>query len=220
MLLLLFASLAIIVSNVTEQEFLQPHSMETNSLSSADHTINNNLTNTKFSVYDNVDLGIKISAPSDWKHSLQSASGNLNVIDFFVNMTGSSGHQHTPLSSFVTLSIANISDSTTTTLDSLTKQNLDLANTSLPNFQLIESNKTSLANNPAYRIVYTFIDPSIRAPSTSQFQSMNVWTVKGDNIYTLSYSQPTSEYVKYIPIVQEDYATIFTICSCLFYIES
>ena len=100
------------------------------------------------------------------------------------------------------MSIENISDVTTRTLDSLTKQNLALANQTLSNFQLIESNKTTFGDSPANRIIYTFIDPSTRASSTSQFQSMNIWTIKGDNIYTLSYSQPTSEYGRYIPIVQ------------------
>jgi hypothetical protein len=95
------------------------------------------------------------------------------------------------------------STSPITTLNSLTKQNIDLANLTLPNFDLVESIKTTFANSPAYKIVYTFIDPSIKSPTIPQFQSMNVWTIKGDKIYTLSYSQPIQEYATYLPVVQQ-----------------
>ena len=203
LLFLLFGSLVVLMPNMRTHAFIQPHIMETNSSSSSNH-LNNNTTNSKFSVYDNKDLGIKISYPSEWKPYLKRSSSNFTFIEFVQNMSNSIGHQqqHTPLSSFITLSIENISDVTTRTLDSLTKQNLALANQTLSNFQLIESNKTTFGDSPANRMVYTFIDPSTRASSTSQFQSMNIWTIKGDNTYTISYSQPTSEYGRYIPIVQ------------------
>jgi eukaryotic-like serine/threonine-protein kinase len=203
LLVLLVGSLVFLMPNMRTHAFIQPHIMETNSSSSSNHLNNNNTTNSKFSVYDNNDLGIKISYPSEWKPSLKRSSSNFTFIEFVQNMSNSMGpQQHTPLSSFITLSIENISDVTTRTLDLLTKQNLALANQTLSNFQLIESNKTTFGDSPANRIVYTFIDPSTRASSTSQFQSMNIWTIKGDNTYTLSYSQPTSEYGRYIPIVQ------------------
>jgi hypothetical protein len=203
LLVLLVGSLVFLMPNMRTHAFIQPHIMETNSSSSSNHLNNNNTTNSKFSVYDNNDLGIKISYPSEWKASLKRSSSNFTFIEFVQNMSNSMGHQqHTPLSSFITLSIENISDVTTRTLDSLTKQNLALANQTLSNFQLIESNKTTFGDSPANRIVYTFIDPSTRASSTSQFQSMNIWTIKGDNTYTLSYSQPTSEYGRFIPIMQ------------------
>jgi hypothetical protein len=32
---------------------------------------------------------------------------------------------------------------------------------------------------------------------------MNVWTIKEDKIYTLSYSQPIQEYAAYLPVVQQ-----------------
>jgi eukaryotic-like serine/threonine-protein kinase len=203
LLFLLVGSLVILTPNMITHVFSQSHIMETNSSSSSNHLNNNNTTNSKFSVYDNDNLRIKISYPSEWNPTLKRSSSNFTFIEFVQNMSNSTGHQqHTPLSSFITLSIENISDVTTRTLDSLTKQNLAIANQTLSNFQLIESNKTAFGDSPANRIIYTFIDPSTRASSTSQFQSMNIWTIKGDNIYTLSYSQPTSEYGRYIPIVQ------------------
>jgi hypothetical protein len=78
-----------------------------------------------------------------------------------------------------------------------------LANHTLPNFQLIASNATTFAGNPAHRIVYSFTEPSIVTPSDFQFQSMNVWTIRGNKEYTISYSQPLEEYPTYLGVVQQ-----------------
>jgi hypothetical protein len=121
----------------------------------------------------------------------------------------SRGHWHGPVTSFIVVSVvdaaSNLSDDSniTSALNSLTKQNLALANQTLPNFQLIASNGTTFAGNPAHRIVYSFTEPSIVTPSAFQFQSMNVWTIKGDKVYTISYSQPKEEYPTYLGVVQQ-----------------
>ncbi|MDQ3838900.1 MAG: DUF1795 domain-containing protein [Thermoproteota archaeon] len=173
----------------------------------------------KFSHYDNPGIGIKFLYPSGWEPRLEKTSGNSTVLEiFFPNMTissnrsnFSSGHWHGPETSFIILSIvdtspsSNLSSSNTTVaaLNSLTKQNLALANRTLPNFQLISSNETTFAGNPAHKIVYSFTEPSLVTPSDFQFQSMNVWTIKGDKQYTLSYSQPIEEYPTYLGVVQQ-----------------
>jgi PsbP-like protein len=189
--------------------------------SSQQQLINSDATSTipatkiKFSLYNNSDLGIKFLYPTGWEPIVNKMTDSSTVIEILFpnsttnsnNNTINSGHWHGPSTSFITLSILNassFSNSTTpATLDSLTKQNLNLANATLPNFELIEANMTTFANNPAYRIVYTFIDPSIGFPVIPQFQSMNVWTVKGDKVYTLSYLQPTQEYATYLSVAQQ-----------------
>lgn len=147
---------------------------------------------------------------------LKKSSNNSTVIEIlFPNTTignnagdFSSGHWHGPSTSFIVLSIEDISSSysansnTKAALDSLTKQNLDLANRTLPNFHLIESNTTSFAENPADRIVYSFTEPSLVTPSDFPFQSMNIWTINADRKYTISYSQPIKEYPTYLGVVQ------------------
>ena len=183
-------------------------------LNDLDATLTIPTTKIKFAVYNNFSAGIKFLYPSGWEPILKKLSDSSMVIEIlFPNITGSNNntsgvHWHGPSTSFITLSIANMSSpynstSPVTTLNSLTKQNLDLAKSTLPNFDLIESIKTTFANSPAHRIVYTFIDPSIKAPTIPQFQSMNVWTIKGNKIYTLSYSQPIQEYTTYLPVVQQ-----------------
>lgn len=172
----------------------------------------------KFSTYENSSIGIKFLYPSGWMPIIRETSSKSTVIEIlFPNITKSStsgnfsgGHWHGPATSFITLSIENVSSSassrsntTEAALSSLTKQNLVLANRTLPNFELISSNDTTFAGNPAHKIVYSFTEPSLVTPSDFQFQSMNVWTIKDDKQYTLSYSQPIEEYLTYLGVVQQ-----------------
>jgi eukaryotic-like serine/threonine-protein kinase len=182
----------ILIPTATQPALSQPHTMEMSP--------NANITTTEFSVYDNPGLGIKILYPSDWK-PFQTSTVNRTIIEFRQKVMS----EHDPLTSFMTVSVENLSG-TIRTLDVLTKQNVDLANKTLPNFQLIESNITTLANNPAYKIISTFAnvglgdDDPLRSP---QFQTMTIWTIKGDRMYTISYSQIPSEFSRYLPIIQK-----------------
>jgi hypothetical protein len=172
-------------------------------------------TKIKFSMFNEPDLGIKFLYPSGWEPVIKRGSGNSTLIEIlFPNMTSSSnssslgsGHWYGPATSFIVLSIVesdtSLSDSNVTALNLLTKQNLVLANQTLLNFQLIASNVTTFAGNPAHRIVYSFTEPSMLTPSAFQFQSMNIWTIKEDKTYTLSYSQPMEEYNTYLAVVQQ-----------------
>jgi len=171
----------------------------------------------KFSKYDNPTIGIRFFYPSGWEPMLKETSNNSTVIEIlFPNRTignnsgnFSSGHWHGPSTSFIVLSIEDVSSSysinsnTKAALDLLTKQNLDLAKRTLPNFHLIDSNTTSFAEKPAHRIVYSFTEPSIVTPSDFPFQSMNIWTINAEKKYTISYSQPIEEYPTYLGVVQQ-----------------
>jgi hypothetical protein len=159
-------------------------------------------TKIKFSMYSEPNIGIKFLYPLGWEPVIKKGSNNSTIVEIlFPNVTSgysrsniSSGHWHGPATSFIVMSIAdvasNLSDNSriTAALNSLTKQNLALANSTLANFQLIASNGTTFAGNPAHRIVYSFTEPSIVTPSDFQFQSMNIWTIKGDKVYTIFYS--------------------------------
>jgi hypothetical protein len=189
---LLFNGVILIPTVVIQPALSQPHTMEMSP--------HGNKTMTKFSVYDNPSLGIKILYPSDWK-PFQTSTINRTIIEFRQKVMS----EHDPLSSFMSVSVENLSD-TSKTLNILTKQNIDLANKTLPNFRLIESNFTTLANNnPAYRIVSTFTNsgPTADLLHSPQFQTMTIWTIEGDRIYTISYSQIPSQFSTYLPIIQK-----------------
>jgi hypothetical protein len=66
-----------------------------------------------------------------------------------------------------------------------------------PNFQLIESSPTTLSNNPAHKIVFSYgIGPS----AVKEFQ---VFTISGGKTYTLAFSSDPGGYPTLIPTVQQ-----------------
>jgi len=174
----------------------------------------NSISTIKNSTYENSSLGISIEHPGNWKpFEKTSTATNANVVEFVPFVES----EHDPLTPFFSISVEKleevkvsqkVGDEAASTIDSnnnnalgiLTKRNLELAE-SLPDFNIVELNGTSfLSGIPAYRIVYTFADPG--SPLLPLFESMNIWTVKDDKAYTISYSAPNSEFSNYFQIIQ------------------
>jgi len=169
----------------------------------------------KNSTYENTSLGISIEHPVNWKpFEKTSTATNANIVEFIPFVES----EHDPLTPFFSISIEELEDvkvsqnvagdeaasaidfNNNNALGILTKRNLELAK-SLPDFNIVELNSTSfLSRIPAYKIVYTFADPG--SPLLPLFESMNIWTVKDDKAYTISYSAPDSEFSKYFQIIQ------------------
>ncbi|MGH9985572.1 MAG: PsbP-related protein [Nitrososphaeraceae archaeon] len=164
--------------------------------------------------YENSSLGISIEHPVNWKpFEKTSTATNANVVEFIPFVES----EHDPLTPFFSISIENLKEvkvpqkvqdespsrmgsNNDSMLEVLTTRNLELAK-SLPDFNIVELNGTSfLSGIPAYKVVYTFADPG--SPLLPLFESMNIWTVKDDKAYTISYSAPDSEFSNYFQIIQ------------------
>jgi len=148
---------------------------------------------TKFVTYKNPILGIQILHPISWK-PIENVTSNGHIVEFMPAVE----NEHQQLMPFVTLSIENIS-SKNSDLKSLTNQNLQIAK-GLPGFHMINSSSLVLSGVPAHKIIYTFSSP---LPMPSEFQSMNIWTIKGNTAYTISYSEAKSEYLKHLPAIEK-----------------
>jgi len=148
---------------------------------------------TKFVAYKNPILGIQILHPISWK-PIENVTSNGHIVEFMPAVE----NEHQQLMPFVTVSIENIS-SKNSDLKSLTNQNLQIAK-GLPGFHMINSSSLVLSGVPAHKIIYTF---SSLVPMPSEFQSMNIWTIKGNTAYTISYSEAKSEYLKHLPAIEK-----------------
>lgn len=148
---------------------------------------------TKFITYKNSSLGIQVLHPVSWKPVEKSTSRG-QVVEFIPVVE----NEHQPLMPFVTLSLEKATDNISN-LNSLTNQNLQIAK-SMPGFHMINSSDIALSGVPAHKIIYTFNSP---VPMPSEFQSMNIWTVKGNTAYTISYSESKSEYLTHIPAIEK-----------------
>ena len=68
-----------------------------------------------------------------------------------------------------------------------------------PGVQIIESNPSTLAGNPAHKTVFLASSGS----GLFKIETMLVWTVKGNNVYTISFNSEAAKYPTYVPIVQK-----------------
>lgn len=63
-----------------------------------------------------------------------------------------------------------------------------------PDCNIIDSGDTTLANNPAYKLVYTMEGP---------LNMMVIFTIKDNKLYSLTYTAGSNEYSKYLDTVDE-----------------
>jgi hypothetical protein len=155
-----------------------------------------NYTTSTFITYQNAAMNIKIGYPSVWK-TTEHISANTKVLEF---IAPPESHMDT-FPPVVTVSVRNLTLSNNVTLDMYTKEILDEAKRSLPSFELVESNDTTLSNLKAHKIVYTFV--SLNPSAQLHFQTMNIWTIKDDKVYTFTYSDSRLEYPGHLPIIQK-----------------
>lgn len=160
-----------------------PHPSQTNHIST---TTSNN-----FRTYQNPDYAIKMQYPSDWSASKSGLRDYTNIIAFYSPLENISD----VFPEHLTLSITGYSQHIT-----LQKFNTVLNNTlRQPGIKIIESNPTTLAGNPAHKIV--FLPPTNNVPF--KFETMLVWTVKNDKVYIVSYNAEAARYPTYLPIIQK-----------------
>jgi photosystem II reaction center protein PsbP len=152
-------------------------------------------TATKFVLYKNSRLGIQVLHPLLWKPIEKNTTRGGQVVEFIPAVES----EHQPLMPFVTIAIEKMQKKTGD-LNSLTKQNLEIAK-GIPRFHIMNSSNTELSGVPAHKIIYTFTSPP--TPMPSDFQSMNIWTIKNNIVYTISYSEAKTEYLKHAPAIDK-----------------
>jgi hypothetical protein len=156
--------------------------------------IKDNSQNTsQFVSYQDKTLGIQFQYPVSWKKAVHY-SANTSRIDFFAPLSSQS-------EIFPPSLVIAISNSTqNSTLAEITKAILAKAKQSMLEFDLLQSNVTELAGIPAQKLVYTFrsLEPSVDV----YFQTMNILMVKGNKLYTISYTESTSQYGDHLPAIE------------------
>src|SRR5438105_3921796 len=145
-----------------------------------------------FSTYENPIFGIKILYPSNWDKQENSSSSNnstlYDIVTFSPPLKNSSN-----IIGKLAVKVDNISDIKPTTLANYTDAIIsDLKQ----DFRVTESN-TTLAGNPAYKILYTGLEESV------DLQAMLVMAIKGDRAYIISYTAEPENFSYYLPTVQK-----------------
>ena len=178
-----------LIGNTTLSTFQRQKALAQSTVSSTHAPSNADAT----TVYSNPDHGIKINYPANWKLDEHHYTDK-----FIAHLTSTLKNSSDVSPATFTVSVETLKKNIS--LDNYTNANLAKAKQSLPHFQLIESNATTLAGIPAHKIVYTFLspDPTIQIP----FESMNIWTIKHGKAYNISYTQARSQYNKYLEVTE------------------
>jgi len=145
-----------------------------------------------FSTYENPIFGIKILYPSNWDKQENSSSSNNSTLYDIVTFSPPFKNSSDIIGKLA-VKIDNISDIKPTTL-------ADYADAIISDlkqdFRVTESN-TTLAGNPAYKILYTGLEESV------DLQAMLVMAIKGDRAYIISYTAEPENFSYYLPTVQK-----------------
>ena len=145
--------------------------------------------NNNFLTYHDSTLGIKIEYPAGWIQELHRGS----LVTFLASLESDSNTYPAGLGIKVqNLASKNIS------LNEITKVQIKNLTQNHPDFKLIESTGSMLAGNLAHKIVFNATDNK-----EHERKAMQIWTLKGDKAYLITYKAEPGKYSKYLPIIQK-----------------
>lgn len=144
-----------------------------------------------FFTYENPALGAKIQYPSDWKKEVKDVS----TVDFFSPKENNSDRYLENLG----IEVSSLSQSMT--LDEFTSHQIDFLNQSFPNFKIIDSKVTTLAGNPAHKVVFNY--GGEQQQHIPLFKIIQIWMIRDNKIYIITSGAEFNKYSKYLPIIQK-----------------
>lgn len=147
------------------------------------------ITNNNFKTYKDNILGIKIDYPSEWIHELHAGG----LLTFLPSQEGYTNTYPAGLGITVEhLKTKNL------TLSEITKIQIKNLTRNHPDFRPLESTDFRLAGKLAHKIVFSATDSM-----KHERKAMQIWTIKGDKAYLITYKAEPMQYSKYLPTIQK-----------------
>ena len=158
--------------------------------------------------YTNSRLKFKLEYPSDWEIQELDAGALSNMKGLVSLQPPKDRHElqagdivETPTISIIAerVRFQNI------TIDELSRLQSDNIRYMFSDFDFNFENMTeiSIGNNTAIKSVYTVVDPfTTDGDSHGIKNGMDIWTIRGDTVYTISYLGEQDQYFRYLPEVQ------------------
>lgn len=158
--------------------------------------------------YANSRLKFKFEYPSDWEIQELDAGALSNMKGLVSLVPPKDIHElqagdvvETPTISIIAerIKFRNI------TIDELSRLQSDNIRYTFSDFDFNFENTTEIAigNNTAIKSVYTVVDPfTTKGDSPGIINGMDIWTIRGDTLYTISYLGEQDQYFRYLPEVQ------------------
>jgi hypothetical protein len=172
-------------------------------IDSINNIVMTNPNETSFSVYKNPIYGIKILYPASWDKLEFGPSADGLIAGFALPREGKPPSQIN-VSDFVLENImievksipASLS-SKDTILNDFVNEQISSYKQELAGFQIIKSNTTAINDNPTYQIQYT------HKGGRATFDTLQIWTINGNKIYTILFNADPADYPTYLPIIQK-----------------
>jgi len=215
-ILLLIAYLSLINSSNSTSSYMNQQALAAQDSANKFHpnilidSLNNivmtNPKETSFFIYENPTYGIKILYPASWnKLEFGQITANGLVVGFTLPREGK------PLSEInvsdfilenILIAVTRINSvpysfSESTILKDFANEQISSFKQGLSGFQIIKSNTTSIDNHLAYQIQYT------SRVGHAIFDTLQIWTISGNKIYTMIFNADPADYPTYLPIIQK-----------------
>lgn len=146
--------------------------------------------NNNFLTYQDSTLGIKIDYPAGWTHELHAAS----LVTFLASLESDSNTYPAGLG----VKVQYMTSSKNISLNEITKVQIKNLTQDHPDFKLIESTDYKLGGNNAHKIVFTATDNK-----KNERKAMQIWTLRGDKAYLITYKAEPGKYTRYLPMIQK-----------------
>lgn len=147
--------------------------------------------NNRLETYNNTVYGISIKYPQHWQKTGTPDRITGNLVKFTLPKQGDADTYLENLN----LIILDLPE-TRRELEQFTKFYLNEIEQSYQNTKIIEESKTQLATQSAYQVIYTFEEDKINV------KRLQVWTVKDNKAYLITYTADIAKYSEYLSTVQ------------------
>ncbi|AFY56809.1 serine/threonine protein kinase [Rivularia sp. PCC 7116] len=144
-----------------------------------------------FSTYQKSNLGITIKFPQNWQRQDIDNFITKEVVAF---LSPESGEQDN-FQEKVILSVEEYSGSLNQSKDDFTKEITERLSAA----KIISTKPTTFAYKPAFQIIYT----AKNEESNLNLKNLQIWTLKGNKAYILTYTAEQENYDKFIATVKE-----------------
>ncbi len=163
-------------------------------LSLANHDITSLFAqNDTFVTYKNSTHGIEIHYPSNWRIIEEGKNPFAMSTDVVILPSPSIKNISKSLSGEFRISVQNVN----MTLEDFTNKTIGNLIQNTPGAKIIESNKTTLAGNPAHIVMGMF------KQENKDINVIDEWAIKNEKLYRITFYSEQGSYSKYLPTIQK-----------------
>jgi hypothetical protein len=142
----------------------------------------------QFLTYEDPELGISIQYPSNWE--------KLVSLNNFVTFTAPPETDTRIYPAALGLKVQEVS-SQNISLQEVTNVQISDLKKSNPDLNVLESTSTTIADNPAHKIVFSATDNK-----EVERKAMQVWTVIGNKAFLITYKAEPDKFTSYLPTIE------------------